>query len=154
MTDLKTLAQNELARRMAEMPLADLMALAGQGHTAKTPAPKASKQLELPKALEPSGRLRRRSADELEELKGLIVEAVGAHQGTEGVWSEAIREVLGIEAKELARPLAEAVAEKKLVSEGQRRGTKYSLPVKPKHGPGNPMKRPANAIPVKRRKKA
>jgi hypothetical protein len=69
------------------------------------------------------GRLGRRSAGDITHM---IESIVGALQGaTEGMRAEQIREALGVEAKELPRPLAEAISTGRITKTGQKRATTY-----------------------------
>jgi len=69
------------------------------------------------------GRLRRRSAHEIEALLGKIVLLVKTHK--DGMRSEDIRAKLGLESKEMPRVLKEGLAKKKLSAKGQKRATTY-----------------------------
>jgi hypothetical protein len=70
------------------------------------------------------GRLGRRSAGEITGMVDAIVALVQKHPG--GLRAEQIREALACEAKELPRPLAEAVSAGRLTKTGQKRATTYS----------------------------
>jgi hypothetical protein len=69
------------------------------------------------------GRLRRRSAEEIEAALNKIVLFVKTHKN--GMRAEEIRSALGMEAKEMPRILKEGIATKKLASKGQKRATTY-----------------------------
>lgn len=93
----------------------------GLGVRVKTPAPKAtspSTSRELP-----SGRLKRRSAEDIAAEMTRIVEFVSKHP--DGARAEAIREALGYQPKEMPRILQEAIAQKRLATKGQKRATTY-----------------------------
>jgi len=69
------------------------------------------------------GRLGRRSAD---DISAMIESIVGALQKAgSGQRAEQIRETLGVEAKELPRPLAEAISTGRITKTGQKRATTY-----------------------------
>jgi hypothetical protein len=69
------------------------------------------------------GRLGRRTAGDIARM---IESIVGALQKSgDGLRAEQIREVLGVEAKELPRPLAEAIASGRITKSGQKRATTY-----------------------------
>jgi uncharacterized protein YejL (UPF0352 family) len=70
-----------------------------------------------------SGRLPRRSADEIEATLGKIVALLKKHK--DGMRAEAIRTTLAMQAKEMPRILKEGLATKKLTSKGQKRATTY-----------------------------
>jgi hypothetical protein len=70
-----------------------------------------------------SGRLPRRSADEITAVLDEIVGLVSKHK--DGLRAEQIRSELGLQAKELPRVLKEGLMTKKLRSKGQKRATTY-----------------------------
>lgn len=69
------------------------------------------------------GRLERRSPADIAGVVGQIVDLLGAHP--EGLRAEQIRHELGLEAKELPRPIADALAARKIAKQGQKRATTY-----------------------------
>jgi hypothetical protein len=69
------------------------------------------------------GRLRRRSADDLAKLADEIVDLLEKHP--EGLRAEQIRDALNVQAKELPRPLADALSARKISKKGQKRATTY-----------------------------
>ncbi|WP_394831652.1 hypothetical protein LVJ94_34580 [Pendulispora rubella] len=69
------------------------------------------------------GRLHRRSEEEIGAVGDKIIEVLKAHP--EGLRAEQIRAELGLEAKELPRPLKDLLAAKKLKTKGQKRATTY-----------------------------
>ena len=69
------------------------------------------------------GRLARRSSGDIAEVIERIVAAV--KQSPKGLRAEEIRQKLGMQAKELPRPLKEAVQAGKLGKSGQKRATTY-----------------------------
>jgi hypothetical protein len=71
------------------------------------------------------GRLARRSADDIAGALDRIVAVLTAHP--EGMRAEAIRAELGLDAKELPRPVAEGLATGRLTKRGQKRATTYSV---------------------------
>ncbi|WP_394844838.1 hypothetical protein LZC95_48300 [Pendulispora brunnea] len=84
-----------------------------RGAPATTPAPKRAR----------GGRLPRRSDEEIGAVGDKIIELLKGH--AEGLRAEQIREELGLEAKELPRPLKELVANRKVKTKGQKRATTY-----------------------------
>ncbi len=70
------------------------------------------------------GRLARRSADDIQTMVQSIVDLVAKHP--DGLRAEQIRAALGVDAKELPRPLAEAVSAGVLTKTGQKRATTYA----------------------------
>jgi hypothetical protein len=69
------------------------------------------------------GRLGRRSADEIGQMVEAIVGVLAKSEA--GLRAEQIREHLGVEAKELPRPLAEAISQGRITKVGQKRATTY-----------------------------
>lgn len=87
-------------------------------------SPKAAK---VAKKASSSGRLARRTPEQIAELIGKVVEVVAA--SPDGLRSEGIRGSLKLEAKEMPRILREAIAAKALrIVSGQKRATTYGLP--------------------------
>ncbi|WP_394846315.1 hypothetical protein LZC95_02475 [Pendulispora brunnea] len=84
--------------------------------SAAAPASKA------PKAKR-GGRLHRRSEEEIGAVGDKIVSLLKSHP--EGLRAEQIRAELGLEAKELPRPLKDLLGAKKLKTKGQKRATTY-----------------------------
>lgn len=70
-----------------------------------------------------NGRLGRRSADDIAKMIDDIVALLEAHP--EGLRAEQIREALGCEAKELPRPLSDAIDQGRISKSGQKRATTY-----------------------------
>lgn len=64
----------------------------------------------------------RRSAEQLAEVQEKIL---GVLSKTPGLTSEEIQEALGLEKKDLQRPLTLLRGEKRVKTKGQRRGMKY-----------------------------
>lgn len=69
------------------------------------------------------GRLGRRSANDIAAMINSIVSLLQQNPG--GLRAEQIREALGVEAKELPRPLGEATEQGLISKEGQKRATTY-----------------------------
>lgn len=80
--------------------------------SAATPAPRGR-----------GGRLGRRSVADIEGMVDTIVSLLG--RSPEGMRAEQIREALGVQAKELPRPLSDGLAAGKLRKSGQKRATTY-----------------------------
>ena len=72
-----------------------------------------------------AGRLARRTADDIQGMVRTIVDLVAKHP--DGLRAEQIRAALGVDAKELPRPLAEAVETGALTKSGQKRATTYTV---------------------------
>lgn len=69
------------------------------------------------------GRLGRRSQNDIAAMVESIVDLLG--RNPEGLRAEQIREALGVEAKELPRPLNDALAAGRVTKSGQKRATTY-----------------------------
>jgi hypothetical protein len=76
-----------------------------------------------PKASRSSGRLPRRSPEEIAKALDRMVTLLKKHK--DGLRAEEIRTNLGMEPKEMPRILKEGVSTKKLSSKGQKRATTY-----------------------------
>lgn len=87
-----------------------------------------------------SGRLGRRSADQIAGVVDRIVSLLERHP--DGLRAEDIRTELGLVRKELPRPLAEALASKRIGKQGQKRATTYFAKN------GNVTKKRANGVAV------
>jgi len=85
------------------------------GHAA---APRAAK-------VAPNGRLARRSPEEIARAVGTITDVLGKHPA--GLRSEQIRNILGLQPKEMPRLLSEALSKKLVTSRGEKRATTYFL---------------------------
>jgi hypothetical protein len=70
-----------------------------------------------------SGRLGRRSADDIAGMVDSIFTLL--EKNPDGLRAEQIRDALGVEAKELPRPLAEGLSSGRLTKSGQKRATTY-----------------------------
>lgn len=76
-----------------------------------------------PSARTATGRLARRSASDIGSLVDSIVSLLGQHPN--GLRAEQIRGTLGLDAKELPRPLADGLAAGTITKTGQKRATTY-----------------------------
>ena len=68
-------------------------------------------------------RLGRRSAGDITRMIQSIVDVL--QKSASGLRAEQIRETLGVEAKELPRPLADAISSGRITKSGQKRATTY-----------------------------
>jgi hypothetical protein len=125
---------NDLAANFADSVLKAIRGasldelLASNGH-----APKNGAALRAPAAAPsarpgrkgpaPSGRLPRRSADDIAKALAQVVSLVKKHR--DGLRAEQIRAELGLQAKEMPRVLKEGLQKKALKSKGQKRATTY-----------------------------
>ena len=92
----------------------------GRLQRSPTVAPVASKGATRTRA---TGRLPRRSPEEIAKTLEQVVAAV--KKAPEGLRAEQIRQVLGLQAKEMPRILKEGLAKKLFKSKGQKRATTY-----------------------------
>jgi hypothetical protein len=95
---------------------------AAAGRPARAPAAVAETAA-APRKRGRGGRLGRRSSDEITNMIEQIVGLLQKHP--EGLRAEQIREALGVQAKELPRPLADGLKEGRLSKAGQKRATTY-----------------------------
>ena len=85
------------------------------GPTAKNPRVSAARHA--------SGRLARRSPEEIGKAVAKVVLLVKTHK--DGMRAEDIRKTLGLQPKEMPRILKEGLTKKKLKAKGQKRATTY-----------------------------
>jgi hypothetical protein len=129
---------DDLASSFAESVLAairgssldELLAETGTGIPKRGPGrPKGPEKVTTPptaKRTTKSGRLPRRSVEDIAKLLGEIIAVVKRNK--EGLRAEQIRAELGLQAKEMPRILKEGLATKKLKTKGQKRATTYFAP--------------------------
>jgi hypothetical protein len=127
-SQLDALAANFAKEILAALQGASLQELLSPGAAAtgngrpRAPMAKAAAATP-PKGARSSGRLRRRSPEEIHAILNKIVLLVKTHK--EGMRAEEIRARLGMQAKEMPRILKEGISAKKLSSKGQKRATTY-----------------------------
>jgi hypothetical protein len=100
--------------------LEELLGERGPGRPPKSMSNGAAK----PSRPRKSGRLPRRSAEEITAAPDEIVGLVSKHK--DGLRAEEIRAKLGMQAKEMPRLLKEGLATKRLKAKGQKRATTYT----------------------------
>jgi hypothetical protein len=125
-------ALNDLVSSFADSVLAalrgsslqDLLAVSGKASGSPRPE-RARKQEQIPLDLKPrvSGRLARRSPEQVAQVVNKVVLLVKTHK--EGMRAEEIRKKLGLLPKEMPRILKDGLASKKLTAKGQKRATTY-----------------------------
>jgi len=103
------------------------------------------------------GKRIRRSSDDIQGVVEKIVSFVKKH--ADGVSAEEIREQLGVERKELPRPISEALGQKLISKRGHKRATKYFAGASKKSAakkskPAKSIKKVKAASKVKASKKA
>jgi hypothetical protein len=94
------------------------------------------------------GRLARRSGQDIEAVIDQIVELI--RQNPKGLRAEEIRSALGLEAKEMPRPLRQGLAAGRFTKSGQKRATTYLLKVA-KSSPGGKRRGRGGSPPSKAR---
>ena len=101
------------------------------------------------------GRLARQSDEDIAAVVESIVECIGNHP--EGIRAEELRAELGIEKKELPKPMASALESGLIRKEGEKRATCYFLGSKrggAKKAAAKPAKKAAHKVSAKPAKKA
>jgi hypothetical protein len=92
------------------------------GRSKAAPAPKAiGKTSRVPR----SGRLKRRSAEDIAKMLEQVVALVAKNKT--GLRAEQIRQALRLQSKEMPRILKEGLSNKSLKSKGQKRATTYTV---------------------------
>jgi hypothetical protein len=90
----------------------------------RPPKAKAAPSSPAPPRTRKSGRLARRSPEQIAKALDRVVALVKAKKG--GLRAEQIRAALKMQSKEMPRVLQEGLAKKKLKSKGQKRATTYT----------------------------
>jgi hypothetical protein len=123
-TTIESLASafaTEILTALRGASLSELVAVTHNG-TPKASATPAARASASPKKAK-GGRLGRRSAEDLSAMVDTIVSALQKNKG--GLRSEQIRAVIGVDKKELPRPIAEALASGRITKKGEKRATTY-----------------------------
>ena len=124
---LKQLAHDFASSVLDAVQSASLQDLLAQGtRTNGRSAPRATsaQTATAPRAARSkSGRLQRRSAEDIAKALGHVVMVVKRHKN--GLRAEQIRQQLGLQSKEMPRLLKEGLTKKVLTSKGQKRATTY-----------------------------
>jgi len=95
-----------------------------KAHVTKEAGPIVAKAAPAPAAKpRKRGRLERRSAGDIAQVVARIVALLGQH--SKGLRAEQIRAKLGLESKELPRPITQALEERKISKAGEKRATTY-----------------------------
>jgi len=131
---LDSLAQSFASAVLAAIRGASLQELLAEGEAAPRRGPGRPRASAAPivpvagrppaAARKPTGRLPRRSPEEIQKTLGSIVTLLKAKKA--GLRSEQIRDALELDKRELPRVLGEGLKTKKLKSKGQKRATIYS----------------------------
>ncbi|MGD0674941.1 MAG: hypothetical protein ABSC94_05945 [Polyangiaceae bacterium] len=120
---LATSFANDILGAIRRASLDDLRvetSIPARSHSAAVVEVKSAPRVARPSA---SGRLPRRSSEDILELLNQIVAVV--KKSKTGLRAEQIRSELSLQSKELPRVLKEGLALKKLKSKGQKRATTY-----------------------------
>jgi hypothetical protein len=121
--DLAAKFAEGVIRALRTVSLDELRAVANASAPSRpTPAKRGPGRPRVTASAEAPAKRERRSLDDLAATSGMIVKYVRSHPGSN---SETIRKELGIAKPKWARPLAMALAEKKLTKKGEKRATKY-----------------------------
>ncbi len=130
LSDLATSFTDSVLAAIRSASIDELLAetghVAGKGRrarSAKMPMKARRRAPFRPAKVTPSGRLRRRSDEEIAAALDQIVALVKKNRA--GMRAEQIRVALGVQSKELPRILKEGLSTKKLKAKGQKRATTY-----------------------------
>jgi hypothetical protein len=109
---------------LAAIRTASVEDLLGDSVTARASRPATTSHRTIaPNAKAKPGRLARRGPEEIgkmiERISGLLAKSPA------GLRAENLREKLGVDAKELPRPLADGLKQRRFTSKGQKRATTY-----------------------------
>jgi hypothetical protein len=110
---------------LKDASLQEVASVTGKSIAGPAKAAMAAKAPKAPKAKKAGkkGRLPRRSPEDIARALDQIVAAVKA--APKGLRAEQIQAKLGIDKRELPRPVAEGLASKRLVKKGKKRATTY-----------------------------
>ena len=122
LNELATEFASNVLRAIRGASLEEILSETGGGPATRGRAPRAASAAS-PRAAKRGGRLARRSSGDIASVVNKIVGLLEKHQA--GLRAEEIRSKLNLQAKELPRPIAEALAKKRIVKEGQKRATTY-----------------------------
>src|SRR5579863_29361 len=129
---LATNFANAVLGAIRSASLEELLAESGASSASRRAAPQGFRQAPPPplpaarRALpvsKPSGRLARRSPEQIAQVVNKVVLLVKTHK--EGMRAEQIRSKLGLLPKEMPRILKDGLASKRLTAKGQKRATTY-----------------------------
>lgn len=121
LNELATEFASNVLRAIRGASLEEILSETGGGPATKGRSPRALGS--TPRAAKRGGRLARRSSGDIASVVNKIVGLLEKHQA--GLRAEEIRSKLNLQAKELPRPIAEALSKKRIVKEGKKRATTY-----------------------------
>lgn len=125
-------------------PLEEILGSRAAGKVPTSKAPAATRAS--------SGRLARRSDEDIAKVVERIVTLVKGNP--DGLRAEQIREELGLEAKEIARPIADALSSRQIKKSGNKRATTYFAAAGKSTAKSKPAKKPKAKAAVKAKPKA
>lgn len=121
---------HSLLRALRGASLDEILAETAPGHAGGGRRPGRPAATRAPAAATPAPakrggrRLRRRSAQDIQAVVGKVVTLLKANK--KGLRAEEIRDKLGLDRREVPRPLAEALKKKLVTKRGKKRATTYS----------------------------
>lgn len=131
--DIRALSDDSIAglvKHLEGEPRARVMtalgeSLVGEAAPVATPVAPKAKKTATPKPVKEAARApgQKRSPEEMAALQGRVLATVEA--SAEGIGMESLGKALGVETKDLSLPLKKLIAEKKVVSKGHKRATRY-----------------------------
>ena len=122
-TQLTRLAQNFAAAIVEALKGAPLQELLGDGRALANGRSAVRASGPSIRPVRTSGRLRRRSAEDIAKALDQVVSLIKKH--SEGLRAEQVRDKLGLQAKEMPRIFKEGLSKRVLKSKGQKRATTY-----------------------------
>jgi hypothetical protein len=125
LSDLARTFANAVLEALRDAPLQELFASSGgqEASNGRSSVARSTPVATQKAQTRSSGRLRRRSPEDIANALDQIVALVRKHK--DGRRAEQIRAALGMQAKEMPRVLKEGLSTKKLRSKGQKRATVY-----------------------------
>jgi len=124
LNDLASTFANSVLAAIKGVSLEDLLGEAGGGARRGPGRPRTSDTGAKPERVARSGRLKRRSPEDVAKALDSVVALVKKHK--DGLRAEEIRANLGMQSKEMPRVLKEGLAKKRLRSKGRKRATTYT----------------------------
>ncbi len=114
---------HSLLRALRNASLEEILAETAPGHASTGRRGRPAAAHAAPAARRGGRRLPRRSANDIQAVVGKMVALLKANK--KGLRAEEIREKLGLDRREVPRPLAEALKKKLVSKKGKKRATTY-----------------------------
>ncbi len=116
---------SEIVKAIRGASLQDILSETTPGMVGRSPRPATGGKAAAPQSLAKrrGGKRVRRSGDEIWKTAASILELLKGHKA--GFRAEEIRAQLSMPKNELAKPIAELLAKKKITKKGQKRSTTY-----------------------------